>query len=57
MRELAQVDVDMSGTIDSNELSALRSKSVRLSTQDKMMEVLSTHPNMLKRIKHLSTLV
>lgn len=57
IRELAQVDLDMSGTIDSNELSALRSKSVRLSTQDKMMEVFSTHPNMLKRIKHLSTLV
>ena len=57
IRELAQVDVDMSGTIDPNELSALRSKSVRLSTQDKMMEVFSTHPNMLKRIKHLSTLV
>jgi heat shock protein HtpX len=56
MRELAQVDVDMSGTIDLNELSALRSKSVRLSTQDKMMEVFSTHPNMLKRTKHLSTL-
>jgi heat shock protein HtpX len=47
----------MSGTIDLNELSALRSKSVRLSTQDKMMEVFSTHPNMLRRIKYLSTLV
>ena len=57
IRELSQVDLDMSGTIDPNELLALRSKTVRLSTGDKMMEVFSTHPNMLKRIKHLSSLV
>ena len=57
IRELSQVDLDMSGTIDPNELLALRSKTVRLGTGDKMMEVFSTHPNMLKRIKHLSSLV
>jgi len=56
VRELAQVDTNMSGTIDANELAALRSKTVRLSTGDKMLEILSTHPNMLKRIKHLSSL-
>jgi Zn-dependent protease with chaperone function len=35
----------------------LRQKEVRLGTGDKMMELFTTHPNMLKRIKHLSTLV
>jgi heat shock protein HtpX len=46
----------MSGTIDSDELMALRSKKVRISTKDKLMEIFSTHPNMLKRIKNLSSL-
>jgi len=56
VRELSQVDRDMSGTIDSEELMELRGKTVRLGTADKMMELLTTHPNMLKRIKHLSSL-
>ena len=54
IRDLAQVDRDMSGTIDSYELMELRSKTVRTSSADKMMEILSTHPNMLTRINHLS---
>ena len=57
VRELSQVDLDMSGTIDPDELAVLRSKTLRLSSQDKMMEILSTHPNMLKRIQHLSSLM
>jgi heat shock protein HtpX len=57
IRDLAQVDRDMSGTIDTYELMELRSKTVKLSSTDKMMEILSTHPNMLKRIKHLSSLM
>ncbi len=56
INELKQVDRDMSGTIDYDELMELRQKEVRLSTGDKMMELFTTHPNMLKRIKHLSTL-
>jgi heat shock protein HtpX len=56
INELKQVDTDMSGTIDFDELLALREKKVRLRTGDKMMELFTTHPNMLKRIKHLSTL-
>lgn len=56
VRELSQVDRDMSGTIDYDELLDLRQKQVRLSTGDKMMELFTTHPNMLKRIKHLSSL-
>ncbi len=54
IRELKQVDTDLSGTIDMNELISLRAKNVKLSRGDKFMEALSTHPNMIKRIKHLS---
>ncbi len=57
IRELKEVDTDMSGTIDVYELEALRIKKVRLSFGDKLMELFSTHPNMLKRIKHLSSLM
>jgi heat shock protein HtpX len=56
IKELSQIDQDMSGTIDYDELMALRQKEVRLGTSDKLMEIFTTHPNMLKRIKHLSTL-
>lgn len=56
IRELSQIDRDMSGTIDYDELMELRQKEVRLGTSHKLMELFTTHPNMLKRIKHLSTL-
>jgi len=56
VKELSQVDQDMSGTIDFTELMDLRQKEVRLGTSDKLMELFTTHPNMLKRIKHLSSL-
>jgi heat shock protein HtpX len=56
IRELSQIDRDMSGTIDYDELMQLRQKEVRLGTSHKLMELFSTHPNMLKRIKHLSSL-
>lgn len=55
--ELKDIDLDMSGTIDYGELLALQSKSVRLTTGAKIMEMMTTHPNMLKRIKHLSSLI
>ncbi|MCM8784100.1 MAG: M48 family metalloprotease [Candidatus Omnitrophica bacterium] len=52
--ELKQLDLDMSGTIDPNELEVIRTRRIRLGFADKLMELLSTHPNMLKRIKQLS---
>ncbi len=55
IRELTDIDRDMSGTIDYDELMEVRQKEVRLSRTDKLMELFSSHPNMLKRIKHLST--
>ncbi len=54
IRELSQLDIDKSGTIDASELSQLRNKTIRLGFGDRLMEILSTHPNMLKRIKQLS---
>jgi len=55
IKELRSLDLDKSGTIDASELEALRNKRVRLGFGDKLMEAFSTHPNMLKRIKRLST--
>jgi len=54
IRELKGLDVDHDGTIDAGELLALRAKKIKLNFGDHMMEALSTHPNMLKRIKQLS---
>lgn len=56
IRDLAQLDMDRSGTIDPDELALLRGKDLHLSFEDRVMETLATHPNMLKRIKHLSEL-
>jgi len=53
---LKDIDLDMSGTIDQYELMQIQTKKVKLSGADKMIEALSTHPNMVKRIKHLASL-
>ncbi len=54
--DIKQLDEDLSGTIDREELAAVRVGGVKISKADRMMEVFSTHPNMVKRIKHLSEL-
>jgi heat shock protein HtpX len=56
VRELKEVDQDLSGTIDQHELLTLRSQEIKLGKAEKMMEIFTTHPNMLKRIKRLATL-
>jgi heat shock protein HtpX len=56
IRELSQLDLDRNGTIDKNELMALRTRPIKVSAADKLMEMFSTHPNMLKRIQRLSAL-
>ena len=56
VRELKEVHRDLSGTIDQNELLALRTKTPKLSGAEKLAELFTTHPNMLKRIKRLATL-
>ncbi len=54
--ELKAIDKDYSGTIDQDELLSIRSKEVKLRGGEKIVELLTTHPNMLKRIKRLATL-
>jgi heat shock protein HtpX len=54
IRELAQLDLDKSGAIDSFELRSLAEKKIKVGFVERAMELLSTHPNMLKRIKQLS---
>lgn len=54
--DLRALDKDLSGHIDREELSQLRHSRVRLGISDKIMEFLSTHPNMVKRIQHLSSM-
>ncbi len=56
LRDLRELDLDKSGTISDSELVVLNAKNIRLNFGDKLMELLSTHPNMLKRIKRLSEL-
>jgi heat shock protein HtpX len=56
IRELSQVDRDMSGIIDIDELMELRQKTIKISRAEKMLELFTTHPNMLKRIQHLASL-
>lgn len=52
--ELEQIDLDKSGTIDKSELEALKKAQVRISGADRFLELLSTHPNMVKRIQTLA---
>lgn len=56
LRELKEIDRNLSGGIDQDELLALRTKEVKLSGGEKLAELFTTHPNMLKRIKRLATL-
>lgn len=54
--DLSKLDIDGSGSIDERELAAIRNNTARVSGMDKFMELLSTHPNMVKRISALSNL-
>ncbi len=54
LRELSQIDKDRSGSIDQHELMMLSTKKVKVGTSDKLMELMSTHPNMVKRMQRLS---
>jgi len=51
---LSELDLDHSGTIDKYELARLKHSNIKVSAGSKMMEIFSTHPDMLKRIKQLS---
>jgi heat shock protein HtpX len=51
---LQQLDQNLDGVISREELAQLRDTPIQIGTGSKIMEVLSTHPNMVKRIKRLS---
>lgn len=54
IQDLAQLDLDKDGTISAEELRYLKENNVKINTSSKIMELLSTHPDMLKRIKRLA---
>jgi heat shock protein HtpX len=57
VREVAQIDRTRDGIIDYGDLLDLRQKQVHIGFGAQMLELFTTHPNMVKRIKHLSTLM
>ena len=56
INDLRQLDLNMDGVISEAELAELRYTPAKISTANKMMEILSTHPNMVKRVKRLAEL-
>jgi heat shock protein HtpX len=54
IQALSELDLDKSGTIDKYELARLKHSNIKVNTGSRLMEVFSTHPDMLKRIKQLS---
>ncbi|MEL7669822.1 M48 family metalloprotease [Methanobacterium sp.] len=54
--DLRSMDLDKDGTISESELAQIKYTKTRVKTADKIMEIFSTHPNMVKRIKRLSEL-
>jgi heat shock protein HtpX len=53
---LRAMDMDKDGSISESELAQIKYTKTRVKTSDKIMELFSTHPNMVKRIKKLSEL-
>ncbi len=56
INDLQQLDIDRNGVITEEELSRLRYSDTHISKGQSIMELLSTHPNMVKRVKRLSEL-
>jgi len=53
---LADLDLDRSGSIEPRELEALRRSGAKPGFGARVVELLSTHPNMLKRVRRLADL-
>jgi len=54
IQELSQLDVDQDGEISASDLAQLKYKKVNIKTSEKVAELFSTHPNMLKRIEKIA---
>lgn len=56
INDFRQIDFDGDGSISDEELRQLSESQIKVSTANKFMELLSTHPDSLKRVKRLSQL-
>jgi heat shock protein HtpX len=54
VEDLRQLDMNLDGTIDLAELQRIKYGGVKVGLGARILELLSTHPNMLKRVKRLS---
>ncbi|WP_460009094.1 zinc metalloprotease HtpX [Methanobacterium movens] len=54
INDLRQVDFNRDGIISQDELNQLKYSDVNIKTSSKLFELISTHPNMVKRIKRLA---
>lgn len=54
IRELKEIDLNLDGVVSREELNALAAEEVSLAASDRIMELLSSHPNAAKRIKLLA---
>jgi heat shock protein HtpX len=54
--DLQQLDLNQDGIISEEELIELRYSKTNIGTGQSILELLSTHPNMVKRVKRLSEL-
>lgn len=54
--DLKQIDRDMDGVISETELAELKNTKTSIGKGSRITELISTHPNMVKRIKRLPEL-
>ena len=56
INDLSQLDLNQDGVISPEELRMIKESNVNIDFTSKLSEMLSTHPNMVKRVKRLSEL-
>lgn len=56
LNDFSQIDFDGDGSISDEELRRVANSNINVSRSNKLMELLSTHPDSLKRVKRLSEL-
>ena len=56
INDFSQIDFDGDGKISDDELRRLANSDVKISRKNGVMEILSTHPDSLKRVKRLAEL-
>jgi heat shock protein HtpX len=52
--EFSQLDFNRDGVLSADELKRLQNENIKIASGSKIMEIFSTHPDMLKRVKRLS---